>query len=264
MTAARLSFSFELRGLTSRHFCTKLAFKFIGGKQLSARCVLVVASLFKREVIVGTILNGDQYGLLSDGASALAKKAMEMQRQLGQPNGYPFDHYRLRAVLEALNAELGLAVHGRFKEMGILLPPSMVHVPELVPQGHTIARIDGVLQDVPPSDFVFHEFEFLTPLCRGETAVSGEIMRSRAKRQNGNLGLSDVPRLLRQISEIQESMPDKLQGVEGIILPGTLLRSAHQRFFVPVIRRKTDGVWSLKFVQLEGGWRGVFLLACRT
>lgn len=191
---------------------------------------------------MATIVKGDLYEQL-DG------KLHEIKRQMQQKDGYAFDPQRLDLALQAV-------IEGRFEAVGGQFP-SIIHAADLIPKGWSVAIIDGVPQDVAPSEFDISKIKPRTFLKDGKPSISGEGMRKRAVELKGNLGLSDGKRMLADGGKL---IPIEFQ-CYYIPLPGTLLRDSDGYLHVPCLHFLGDR-WCLSFFWLGNDWGAHDRLAC--
>lgn len=118
----------------------------------------------------------------------------------------------------------------------------------LIPKGWTIAVIDGVVQDVAPSQFDISKLKPRSFLKNGEKYISGEEMRKRAVEFKANRGLSDGGRMLAEQDKISVEFLDCY-----IPLPGTLLCDSIGHLYIPVLY--CHGVlWRLGFDFFDNDW----------
>ncbi|MFH1315319.1 MAG: hypothetical protein ABIH67_02870 [Candidatus Uhrbacteria bacterium] len=141
---------------------------------------------------------------------------------------------------------------------GCTLSPCQIHVPHLIPE--TDGKKWDVIEDVELTELEPNDLEFFSFLKGDEAVVNGDTMRSRAVQFNGNLGLSDTPRLLEWLNQLDED-PRELQG-KYIVLPGTVLRGLGGGLLVPCLLRD-GGRWVLSFGWLGDDWDDDGRLACR-
>jgi len=206
---------------------------------------------------MGRRLTGGQHQALHDQIATHLKRVLEIQRQIGQPGGYPFDPDKLRRSLDTLNRQMDAIMEGGFAAVIGGLFPCQIHVPHLIPE--TKGKKWEVIEDVGPSDFSLSDLKYRSFLKGDETVVSGDTMRQRAVELGAYLGLSDAPRLLEWLNQFDE-VPGDLQG-KYISLPGTVLRSPDGNSNVPYLDRGGD-CWILNFHWLDDGWDDDDRLAC--
>ena len=128
----------------------------------------------------------------------------------------------------------------------------------LIPKGWVIAMIDGVAQNVAPSQFDISKLKPCSFLKKDESIISGPEMRRRAVQFKGNLGLCDGKRMLAEQDKIPKEFRDFY-----ILLPGTLLRDPDGYLYVPRLYF-LGGRWRLLFRWLNYGygWDDCRCLAC--
>lgn len=129
--------------------------------------------------------------------------------------------------------------------------PSLTLAADLIPEGWE------VVEDVSPSDFWVKDLEFFSFLKDGESYISGEAMRKRARAEKADLGLVDGKYLLAHQEEIRVELRGKY-----IPLPGTVLRDPGGRLYVPCLCWDGDR-WCLDFDWLALDWRDRGRLARR-
>ena len=190
---------------------------------------------------MATIVKGDLY-------ERLEGKLYEIKRQIRQKEGYGFDPERLDLALQAIT-------EGRFEAVGVQFP-SLIYVPELILNGWSVAIINGVPQDVAPSQFDVGKLKPRSFLRGRESLIGGEEMRKRAPQFKANIGLSDGKRLLAE----QDKIPPEFRGFY-IPLPDTLLRGSDGSVHVPDLYFH-GARWYLSFRWLGRDWDGRGRFAC--
>ena len=185
---------------------------------------------------MGNILTGDQ-------SAAAFRRLGEIQRQLGQNGGYPFDPERLLIALQAISDGRFEAVGGQF--------PSVVLAGDLIPDDWTI------VEDIAPSKFDVSKLK-LKSFLRSEDPgwINGSELRKRAPTLKGHWSLVDGKRMLDE----QDKISVEFQGFY-IPLTGTLLRAPGGRLCLACLC--FDGErWYLGFNRLDDNWHGRGRLAC--
>lgn len=118
----------------------------------------------------------------------------------------------------------------------------------LIPKGWTIAMIDGVAQDVAPSQFDISKLKRRAFLKVGEWSISVEEVRKRAVEFKSNHGLADGKRMIVE----QDKIPIEFRGF-CIMLPGTILCDSRGNLRLALLEWGVDG-WVLFFGFLPSVW----------
>lgn len=126
--------------------------------------------------------------------------------------------------------------------------PSEMLAAELIPEGWSIAVIDGVPQDVAPSKFKVSELESVSFVRKNESYVGGELMLKRALLHRANFGLADVKYLLDHQSEIPVALRRQY-----LVFTGTLLRDTRRGLHIPYLYWNGRN-WVLIFAWLGLEW----------
>lgn len=185
-------------------------------------------------VMANNIVTGERY-------FDLHGKMHEIDRQLRQKNGYPFDLERLSRALQAI-------VDGRFWDavrLDYLLDSEAVI-------GDFVKRVSGgwkIRDHVSQSLKSIKDLEAV-PFLRNEGslhAVSGEETRKRAIALGATLGFLDAVFALKHGAEIPEEMGGE------IVFPGTVLVNPDCVACVACLRR-IDLVWHFVWRELRGAW----------
>lgn len=186
-----------------------------------------------KEFVMATIyVTGEQY-------FALHGKLHEIDRQLRQKGGYPYDLDHLDRALQAI-------VEGRFETVVKPAFPS-----------EAIAREYGytVVEDVEPTLKSASDLAIVPFLDEGEPPISGEEMRKRAVVRKANLGLVDLKVALDDQAKISAELQPYY-----IVFSGTLLRSSGGDLCVAYFYWG-GARWVVRFDRVVDDWLGVGRLA---
>lgn len=162
---------------------------------------------------------------------SITGQLFEIGRQLRQPNGYPFDPFRLKAHLQA-------GIEGRFESVAGNFKRDMRK------EGWTLLenqphRLSSAIDGIP----------FLK---ESENVITGEEMVCRARAElDANYGQEDAEWL----SENQDKIPAGLRNFY-LVFPATIWRDSGGRRSVPCLDWN-GGRWVLDFGWLGGGWISV-------
>ena len=107
------------------------------------------------------------------------------------------------------------------------------------------------LEDVPFDGQPFTP-DIIGFLKSGESYVNGDVMRTRAREANANLGHLHAEYLLNH----QDLIPTEWRGKYYLVFPGTVWRSRGGRRRVPCLGWHGDR-WCLRFAWLGHGWYSV-------
>ncbi|OHA52037.1 MAG: hypothetical protein A3A97_00615 [Candidatus Terrybacteria bacterium RIFCSPLOWO2_01_FULL_40_23] len=109
-----------------------------------------------------------------------------------------------------------------------------------------------LLEDVSePSEIAISSLELVTFLNRGESHVSGDTLRNRAKENGANFGQRQAEYLLERQDEIPKEWRDFY-----LVFPGTVWRDSRGRRRVPSLNW-IGGRWFLDFRWLDYDWDSV-------
>ncbi len=185
-----------------------------------------VGAIFQ-EVVMATVVTGDVL-------KGLAKKGLEIVRQLMQKEGYPFSLDELDPALQALT-------EGRFgrcfgKSVSEILAPELVG--DLV-----------VVREVLPKEFEVADLEFFPAPYESWKGLKEGEQYDRIVQLGAHFGLLDGKRILARQAEIPEELRHKL-----ILLPGTRLNWADRVRGRDAFREESEMIEMLEFSHSTGGW----------
>lgn len=164
---------------------------------------------------------------------ALSAELSEIDRQLRNQEGYPYNLKRLKAALKAVASGQFDAIRSPFA--------SELFAREFIPEGLR------VMDDVEPSMFQAKDTEYISVIDRKrEKHIGGVALRERAFQRGAYFGIVDGKRLLSQQADIPAGLRSKI-----IALPGTLLQRSDEALGIAYLAyQESESRWSLE----EVGW----------